>query len=211
MTAHRLGQLVRAGVGTAVLLVALAWSSSVPVRQRGAGRAWLRLSWTARPERIEVCRTLSAEELAEREEHMRQRVECDGRFATYLLRVQSDGRTVHESTARGAGFRHDRPLYVLHELDLAPGVHHLQVSFTRRERTDNDAAAFAGMPGSSSDTGLFAGRAQREAAERERRARAAIPAHLGLDTTVTFIADRAILIWLDPERQRLQLVGEMPR
>ena len=208
---RRLGQIGLAVVITALGLYALSWLSAAAVRQRRAESSRLRLSWSARPERIEVCRTLSAEELAQREEHMRQRVECDGRFATYLLRVEADGRTAYQDIARGAGLRHDRPLYLLHEIDLAPGSHHLRVSFTRREKTDNDAAAFAAIGSSAGDTGLFAGRAQREAAEHARRARAAIPPRLELDTTVTFLADHVLVVSLDADRQQLQLLGATPR
>ena len=208
---RRIGRPVLAFLTTSAIAYALTRGSALGVRQQDAGISRLRLSWSARPERIEVCHALSAEEQAEREEHMRQRVECDGRFATYLLQVQSDGRTVHESVARGAGLRHDRPLYLLHEVDVEPGMHRLQVSFSRREKTDNDATAFAGVTAPASDTGLFAGRSQREAVERARRARAAIPPRLVLDTTVDFVRGRVIVVSLDPERQRLQLLADARR
>ena len=71
---------------------------------------------------------------------MRQRVECDGRFATYTLRVESDGQVIGETVVHGAGLRHDRPLYLLREYDVAPGVHRVRVSFTRREKTDDGGA-----------------------------------------------------------------------
>jgi hypothetical protein len=160
-----------------------------------------------------VCRTLSAAELAEREEHMRQRMECDGRFATYALRVEVDGRMVHESILRGAGLRHDRPIYLLREIDLTPGDHHLHISFTRREKTDDDDDhdAVARPVAVETDTGVFAGRAQREVVERSRRARAAIPAKLELDTTVSFLPHRAVVASFDPERRAFRLLGEPPR
>jgi hypothetical protein len=196
---------------TAGLLYGLSWLSAAPVRQLRSPVSRLRLSWTARPERIEVCRTLSAAEQEEREEHMRQRVECDGHFATYALRVDVDGGLVHERVVRGAGLRHDRPLYLLREIDLSPGVHRLHVTFTRRERTDNDAAAFARAATTGIDTGLFAGRAEREAAEHARRARAAIPPRLELDTVVTFLAEHVLLVSLDAERRTLFVVSEAPK
>jgi hypothetical protein len=209
----RAGQLLRwtvAGTATAILLYGLAWSSAAEIAQPRSGRSMLRLSWSARPERIEVCRTLSPAELAKREEHMRQRVECDGRFATYALRVEADGRVLHESIARGAGLRHDRPLYLLREIDLAPGTHRLVVMFTRREKTDNDAAAFARVD-QSTDTGLFAGRAEREGAERARRAKAAIPPRLELDTRVTVRRDQVVVVSLDAERRSLRLLTDVAR
>jgi len=201
-------QLTRWGVAavvSAVGLAGLARLSATPLPLHDAQSARLRLSWSARPERIETCRTLSAAELAQREEHMRQREDCEGRSATYALRVDVDGRPVSTSVARGAGLRHDRPLYLLHEVDVAPGPHRLRVSFLRRERTDGDAAAFATIATVGPDTGLFAGRAQREADEHARRARAAIPARLELDTTMTFVAGGVALVTFDPERRRLEL------
>ena len=206
--------LVRIGVAaaiTAFALVGLARLSAAPWPvQRNPGSR-LRLSWTARPERIEVCRALSAQELAEREEHMRQRVECDGHFATYELRVDADGNALHQSTVRGAGLRHDRPLYLLREIDLPPGVHHLQITFERREKTDNDSAALATPTTTEPDTGLFAGRAQRELTERTRRAGAAIPSRLALDTTLVFERDAVVLVSFDGERRALRLVRDAPR
>ncbi len=193
-------------VSTAAVTWGLTVASAVPVRSARANGAALRLSWSARPERIEVCRALSAAELAEREEHMRQRVDCVGHFATYDLRVESDGRLLHESVVQGAGLRHDRPMFLLRELSVTPGLHRLHIGFTRRERTDNDAEAFAPASTAGSDTGLFAGRAEREAAEHERRARAAIPARLELDTTLLFGSGRVMVVTLDPERRVLSLV-----
>lgn len=207
----RSGRIVRgiaAAVATSIVLVVIARASSAPLSVRGAGAARLRLSWSARPERIETCRTLSAKELAEREEHMRQRVDCEGRFATYALRVDADGRPLAEMLAKGAGLRHDRPLYVLREVDLTPGQHRLRISFNRRERTDGDAAAFAPTASRDADTGLFAGRAEREAEERARRARAAIPAALSLDTTLTLAAGQVVVVTLDQERRVLALVSD---
>jgi len=107
----------------------------------------------------------------------------------------------------GAGLRHDRPLYLLREYDVAPGVHRLRVSFTRREKTDDDAAAFAKTTSTEADTGIFAGRAQREAVEHARRARAAIPAHLELDTTLAFAPRRVMIVTFAPERRALVLLA----
>lgn len=208
MTPHRVARWLVAALSIMVMLYGLARLSAMPIEVHRSAASRLRLSWSARPERIEVCRTLSAAELEQREEHMRQRVECDGRFATYTLRVDADDRIVHESVVRGAGLRHDRPLYLLREIDLAPGSHRVRITFTRREKTDNDAAAFAQSTSVDADTGLFAGRAQREAVEHARRARAAIPPNLVLDTTLTFAPDRALVVSFDPERRTFQLLGD---
>lgn len=192
-----------AGAVTAGALLLIARASAVTLPFHGGDSARLRLSWSARPERIEVCRTLSAEELARREEHMRQRVECDGRSATYTLGVEADGRRIEEAVVRGAGLRHDRPIYLLRDFELSPGTHRVRVTFTRRERTDDDAAAFAPAVSAAVDTGIFAGRAEREAVEHARRARAAIPALLVLDTVLTFAPRRVVMVTIYGDHFRI--------
>ena len=187
--------------GTALGLVLLALVSAAPLPFNSSEAARLRLSWTARPQRIEVCRTLSREELAARPEHMRQRVECDGRFASYTLRVEVDDRDIGESIVRGGGLRHDRPIFLLREYEVPPGAHRLEISFTRRERIETREEESAPDAVPDADTGLYAGRAAREVAERGRRDRAAIPPRLELDTTVTLAPREVALITFDPERK----------
>lgn len=190
------------GTGVALWLVAIA--SGLPVATRGDDSARLRLSWSARPERIEVCRVLSAEELATREVHMRQRLDCEGTTASYLLRVQVDGDTVEEAVVRGSGLRHDRPIHLLRDYAVPAGLHQLRVTFTRREAAGK--AVLDSVPTSSEpDTGLFAGRSQREVAERARTARAALPGVLLLDTLVEFRARRVTLVTFDAEQRNLTL------
>lgn len=201
-------RLLFAAAATTAACVFLAYASAVPLAYHAQDAARLRLSWSARPERIEVCRALSAAEQARREEHMRLRVDCEGGFATYTLLVAVDGRAIGERLVRGAGLRHDRPLYLLRDYPVPPGKHRVRVTLTRREKTDNDAAAFARTAAPEVDTGLFAGRAQREAAERARRARAAIPPSLVLDTTIVFTPRRVTLVTFSAERRVLELQGE---
>lgn len=191
---------------TTLGLLAMARMSVAPLGAGSAGSARLRLSWSARPERIETCRVLSQKELQKLEEHMRQRVECEGRFATYALRVWMDNRLVHQSVVQGAGLRHDRPIYLLRDLDVPLGTHRLRVGFTRREKTDNDRAAFTQAARSESDSGIFAGRAEREEVEHARRARAAIPPRLQLDTAVTFNSREVVVLTFDSERGGLLLL-----
>jgi len=200
-------RLLAATTATGLGLTLLAFASAVPVAYHPQAAARLRLSWSARPERIEVCRQLSAEEQAQREEHMRQRMECVGGFASYALVVEVDGRAIGETVVHGAGLRHDRPLYVLRDFPVPPGEHRLRVRLTRREKTDDDAAAFAEAVVPDADTGLYAGRAQREAAERARRARAAIPPELTLDTLVRLVPRQVALVTFNAERRVLELHG----
>ena len=74
----------------ALLLLQQATAVNLPGPGRG-GEAWVRLSWSARPERVETCRRLTDAELADRPAHMRLRLECTGRFARYRLAVLTNG------------------------------------------------------------------------------------------------------------------------
>lgn len=206
LTARQAVRGITATLATGLALVGLARLSAAPVPYHSGSATLLRLSWSARPERIEVCRTLSREELEEREEHMRQRVECDGRFATYDLRVTVDGESVAESVVRGGGFRHDRSMYLLREVEIPSGTRHVQVTFTRREKNVGDGAGLATEAPAATDTGIFAGRATREVAERARRAQAAVPARLVLDTTMSVSDRRVVVITFDHERRALVIV-----
>jgi hypothetical protein len=204
-------RVLMAGVATTITLGLMAYASAAPLPYHAANAARLRLSWSARPERIEVCRTLSDQELAQLAEHMRQRVSCEGVFATYTLRIDVDEQTIGESVIRGAGLRHDRPLYLLRDYQVLPGRHRFRVSLTRREETNNDAAAFAKAVVPDVDTGLYAGRAQREATEHSRRAQNAIPASLVLDTVFSLMPQRVALITFNAEHRTLELHAESPR
>lgn len=199
------------GIVTAAALALLAWASAVPVAYHRADDARLRLSWSARPERIEVCRQISAEEQSEHGEHMRQRMTCEGTFASYDLTVELDGRAIEAAVIRGAGLRHDRPLYLLRDVPVPSGEHRVRVKLVRRESIDADAAAIAQAIVPDADTGIYAGRAQREATERGRRARAAIPATLVLDTVFKFAPRQVALVIFNTERRMLQLHGESSR
>ena len=198
-------RFVAGGITTIAGLVFLAWASGASTSYHRSDAARLRLSWSARPERIEVCRQLSDEELEKREEHMRERVECEGGFATYALRIDVDGQVLGESVIHGAGLRHDRPLYLLQDYQVPAGPHRVRVTLNRREKTDEDAGAFAKARLPNADTGLYAGRARREAEEHARRARAAIPPSLMLDTAIAFTPRQVALITFNAERRMLEM------
>lgn len=98
-----------------------------------AEAASLRLSWSAKPERIETCRALSESELAARPVHMRQTEACVGTSASYALLVIAGTDTLASDVIRGGGLRGDRPLFVLREYPMPPGATRVRVRFERRE------------------------------------------------------------------------------
>lgn len=182
---------------TGLLVWALAAGSATVVRWHGPGASELRLSWNARPERVESCRRLSDEELATRPVHMRQRVECEGRSATYLLRVAVDGQVLDGAIIVGGGLRQDRPILLLRDYRVAAGAREVRVEFIRREA---DAAGTADeRDGASADVEAPA-RDEREAREelqRRGRRQAALPPHLTFAEVVRFRAGEAALLTVE--------------
>lgn len=189
-------------VFTGVLAWALAAGSGLTFGWHAPARAELRLSWSARPERIERCRRLSDEELAERPAHMRQRLECEGRSATYLLTVTIDGQRVDSAVVTGGGLRQDRPLFLLRSYEVAPGARRVRVTFDRREAVDSTAdasvpdPAMGGIdrpgPGASGET-----RETREALQRRGRRLAALPPRLQAEQAVRFRSGEAVLLTIE--------------
>lgn len=175
-------------VATGALAWGLAAAASTPLRWHGDDAAELRLSWSARPERIESCRRLTDEELAARPAHMRQRVECEGRSATYELEVTIDGRVIERSIVHGGGLREDRPVMLLRDYPVSAGERTVRVSFTRRE---------ADTAGDSSDTDATDDREARDALRRRGRRLAALPPHLVLEQVIEFRAGEAMLVTVE--------------
>lgn len=180
------GVLVAAGA-----LLILRAGSLTPLRAAPDGTAMLRLSWSARPERIEQCRRLTDAELAALPQHMRLRWECEGRFARYLVRVAVDGRVLAADTVRGGGLRNDRPMHLFREFALSPGERRVTVTLRRI-----DAAV---LPDSSADATTAAGtgaadRETREAQERRVRRAEALPALVTVDSTIAVAAQRVVLV-----------------
>ncbi len=166
--------LLRRLPGVFALVVAgwlVARSSGLNVGWHGADAAQLRLSWIARPERIDECRTLTEAELATRPAHMRQAQECSGSAATYRLRVSVDDSLLADHVLTGGGLRRDRSIFVLDEYRLTPGARRIQLQFDRVEPWD--------APMDSANVG-----------------RGAVPRSLVLDTTLTITASRVALVSL---------------
>ncbi|HSR15711.1 MAG TPA: hypothetical protein VLL51_08160 [Gemmatimonadales bacterium] len=184
---------------TAAITLLTAGLSRLPWRMAG-GDAVIRLSWSGRPERLEVCRRLSDAELAERPAHMRQAVVCEGTTASYRFEVALDGTTVAEGLLRGGGFRNDRPIYLLRDLEVPPGEHDLRVTLARVESARPDSTDQA-----ADSAGLTLDRDVREAEERQRRRLEALPAALRLEERVVLAPRQVLLVTYDPDARRLAL------
>lgn len=194
--------VIAGGLGGAIAVAAIVAGSATPVRLASSDDARLRISWTARPERIETCRTLSDEELARQSEHMRQRMECEGGFATYALEVAVDGERAGESVVTGGGLRNDRPIHYLREFAVEPGEREVRLTLVRREAGSARGEEDEHDDDDDDDRGISAERTVREREERRRRERTALPARVELDTTLTIGAGRVAVITFDPGRRR---------
>ncbi|HEX6054159.1 MAG TPA: hypothetical protein VFZ21_33045 [Gemmatimonadaceae bacterium] len=172
------------------LLAGVAALSRVPYPTHDGERALLRLSWRARGERIERCRRASPAELANVPAHMRQEVICEGaRIAPYRLRVAVDGVGLADGVVPGSGVVGDRPIYLLREFDLQPGVHHVQVAFEKHvSQPDDNGDARDREAGRESQNGV-------------------VPPRLTLDTTLTVGTGSVVLVTYNSEQRRLELHG----
>lgn len=212
---------------TSAVLLAVAWGSVSPLRVASGAYATLRISLGARPERIEICREQSNEELAKLAPQMRQSVICEGTTARYRLQVRRNGELLHSQEVRGGGLRHDRQLYVSRDLRVPVGSAAFAVHLVRidtvvnderhdersQERDDDNGDRRAAGDDVSLPGGAMPARATREADERRRRREESVPADLRLELDATLQPREVLLVTYDPERHRLTTVraSSLPR
>lgn len=119
-----LAAIVTAGF-TAMLVVC----SQIPYEPDTRETALVRLSWRAVGDRLEECRAPTQEELDALPLHMRPKEICGSRLTPFALSVSLDGVAVYSGQIRASGAREDRPTYVFHQFEVAPGTHRLSVRF----------------------------------------------------------------------------------
>lgn len=182
-------------IGTLLVGAGLRVTVNAPVRWYEPTAAALRLSWSARPERLEVCREPTAAEIAARPAHMQRTLECSVSFATYDLRVLIDDTVLAERVVLGGGLRNDRPLHLLEEYAVPSGERRLRVELHRREEAaETHDAALTVAP-------LDSARSAREIESRRQRQLAALAPRLVLDTLVQITPGRVLLVTYDGQGQ----------
>jgi len=175
------------GLAAAVAATAaIVWASNAPMTVHGSKQGMLRLAWSVRPERVEVCREQSPEELAKLPQHMRQPLVCEGTSARYRLTVRREGDLVVDRMLHGGGVRQDRRLYVFEELPLALAQTSIEV---RLDRID-DATTRPSPRGN-----------QVVAVE-------SVPPHLSLSQRVSVEPRHVLLVTYSPERRTLVVVDD---
>ena len=190
---------VGALAGLALIVAGIRVVSHLPVSLRDSDNAMIRVALSARPERIEVCRTLSEEELANIPQHMRQPVVCEGHTAQYQLELRHNDSLLLSRTVRGGGLRNDRHLYVLHELPVAPGSSRIDVRMTRldlggevRDSLESDSSVSVGNASSQQEEG------------RQRRREDEVPASLLFTEELKLGPREIVLVTYDRDMRSLR-------
>lgn len=116
------------GVACAAILVGVALLSHLPMGQ-AEDDSELRLALRTAAARIEICRDLTAEELAALPAHQRAPRTCEESPVDYRLTVTIDGTQRIDQSIRHRGIRRTRPLAVDEVLRVEPGAHRVEVRF----------------------------------------------------------------------------------
>ncbi|HEY0304805.1 MAG TPA: hypothetical protein VGC44_07520, partial [Longimicrobiales bacterium] len=119
----KLWGMMRVLLVSSAFLLLIGWGTRATWRSGDDSHALLRLSWRMRPERIERCRERTQAELDALPVHMRAPRVCETTVIPYRLVVTIDDARPDTTIILPAGARHDRPIYVLRDRQLAPGPH----------------------------------------------------------------------------------------
>lgn len=199
--------------GAAVALAAalgLAALSRAPYAAHPEAHGIIRLSWSAKPERIEVCREVPEEELQGIPAHMRQPVVCEGRSAAYRLTVTVDGQLRGDELVTGGGARSDRPIHLFRQFRSPPGRHVVEVRFERAEGQDGrdgrdgqDGTGESRAP--HTPTAQPPNRSSAQAPSRPTARLDALPPRLELEAALDLPPRRVVLVTYDADRKQLVL------
>lgn len=92
---------------------------------------------------VQVCRAVSAEEVASVPQHMRRSEICETHAAPYRLGVHIDGEQRFDRVYRAAGIHGDRPITIDERILVTPGSVAVQVRFAPAEEGQGDLPEFA--------------------------------------------------------------------
>lgn len=117
--------------GLALALAAMAGVTALAHLPVGAERsdAALRVALRTARARVEICRELTAAELAALPAHMRQPRTCAETAVDYRLSVTIDGAPRLDRRLAHRGVRRTRPLVAEEQLALPAGAHRVRVTF----------------------------------------------------------------------------------
>ena len=125
-----------AGVALALILGAVTWlGSTLPYRTPHTSEPELVVSFNHHGA-IVTPRVLTKEELAGRLPHMRAQVNVTRERVPVRLRVQVDGRTVHDRAYQAKGLSRDGPSIAVARLPVAGGTHQVRIDLADTANPD---------------------------------------------------------------------------
>jgi hypothetical protein len=126
---------------TALLTLVIAALARAPYTPPRSDDAILRFSWRMSVSARENCRPRTQAELDALPVHMRTPEECTRDVARYVLVTRIDGLPVDTVELFRGGVKGDRPIFVLTERTLAPGLHRVHVDLERLTGAGTEALA----------------------------------------------------------------------
>lgn len=126
---------------TTAVALSIAALSRAPYTPPGAGDAVLRMSWRMDVTTRENCRARTAEELATLPVHMRTAEVCTPVEASYAIVTSLNGAAADTLALTRGGVKGDRPLIVLEERVLDPGLYDIELSLERHTANGSEVLA----------------------------------------------------------------------
>lgn len=132
---RRIAQYAGQAVVYALIALVLGYLADSPAYQHFApDKALLKLSFAHGAEPKGACRTLSAEELADKAENMRRAKVCPRERLPVTVELRVDGKTVYAASLPPTGLAGDGPSLVYRRFPVDPGEHRLFLGLRDTDR-----------------------------------------------------------------------------
>ncbi len=124
-------------VAYAALAATLGYFATQPPYQYGnADQASVKVSLSHAAERVEPCRQLTQEEIAELAANMRRAEACERERLPVMLELDLDGETIVAISAKPSGLWNDGPASIYQRFEVAPGEHVIAARLRDTARSD---------------------------------------------------------------------------
>lgn len=133
---HKLARWITQMILYALLAIVVGYFSTRPVYHHlGEDEALLRLSFRHPGKVLAECRRLKAEELAKIPANMRQELDCPRERSPVRVKLEMDGRAMHDVTYPPAGFSRDGASTGYWRQAVGAGSHRLLVQISDDQRS----------------------------------------------------------------------------
>jgi len=121
----------------AAMAVLLGYFATQPAYHYGdADQASIKMSLSHATHRVEPCKQLTQEEIAELAANMRRTETCERERLPLVLELDIDGETVVSITAKAAGLWSDGPASIYERFEVPPGEHVIEARLRDTARTE---------------------------------------------------------------------------